>query len=78
MVIGVLVWWLSEVWYQNKDKTSELEAEPSSLSVTFLTFCNLPQDPGSQDPNVLRTLQYTPRVDEIMPDKPWSGINEEK
>ena len=35
-MMGVLVWWLSEVWYQNKDKTRELEAEPSSFSVTFL------------------------------------------
>jgi hypothetical protein len=44
MMMGVLVWWLSEVWYQNKDKTQELEAEPSSLSETFL---------GILDPEIL-------------------------
>ena len=31
-MMGVLVWWLSEVWYQNKDKTHEFEAEPSSTA----------------------------------------------
>jgi hypothetical protein len=36
MMMGVVVWWLSEVWYQKKDKMRELEAEPSSLSGTFL------------------------------------------
>ena len=43
-MMGVLVWWLSEVWYQNKDKTCELEAEASSLYGTFL---------GILDPEIL-------------------------
>jgi hypothetical protein len=44
MMMGVLVWWLSEVWNQKKDKTHELDAEPTSLSGTFL---------GILDPEIL-------------------------
>jgi hypothetical protein len=44
MMMGVLVWWQSDVWYQKQDKTRELEAEPSSLSGTFL---------GILDPEIL-------------------------
>jgi hypothetical protein len=37
-VIGVLVLWLSEVWYGNGDKPCRLEAEPSSFHGTFLGY----------------------------------------
>ena len=36
VVMEVLLWWLKDVSHQNKNKMREMEAEPSSLSGTFL------------------------------------------
>ena len=47
LVMGVLVWWGLIMKWRQKAQIG---------SWTFLTLWNLPRDPGSRDPNVLRTL----------------------